>query len=120
MNLLTYLIYDLDNNYCGLTSYGQANAWNFADWDNWAKNTSPNKNVKVYIGAPASSTAANSGYVNANTLVTIAKATKATYSSFGGVMFWDASQAYGRYCSSLEVDVKLIVPYSQRPHRGSS
>ncbi|KAN0082356.1 glycoside hydrolase [Tylopilus felleus] len=67
--------------------------------DNWAKNTSPNKNVKVYIGAPASSTAANNGYVSASTLATIISQTKSQYSSFGGIMLWDASQAYanGRY-----------------------
>lgn len=63
--------------------------------DNWAKTTSPNKNVKVYIGAPASSTAAGSGYVDAATLASIVQSTKAQYSSFGGVMLWDASQAYG-------------------------
>lgn len=67
----------------------------YVNRDNWAKNTSPNKNVKVYIGAPASSTAAGSGYVDINTFTSIIQQTKATYSSFGGVMFWDASQAYG-------------------------
>lgn len=65
--------------------------------DNWAKTTSPNKNVKVYIGAPASSTAAGSGYVDIGTFASIIQQTKATYSSFGGVMFWDASQAYGMF-----------------------
>lgn len=82
------------NNYCGLNSYSNPNDWNFATWDNWAKTTSPNKNVKVFIGAPASSTAAGSGYVDIGTLSNILQQTKATYSSFGGVMFWDASQAY--------------------------
>ncbi|KAK0480304.1 glycoside hydrolase family 18 protein [Armillaria novae-zelandiae] len=82
------------NNWCGLQNYANANAWNFATWDNWAKNTSPNPNVKVYIGAPASSTAAGSGYVDAATLANIATQTRNQYSSFGGVMFWDASQAY--------------------------
>ncbi|KAG6839217.1 hypothetical protein C0991_004800, partial [Blastosporella zonata] len=53
-----------------------------------------NKNVKVYIGAPASSTAAGSGYASAATLGQIAKEIRAKYSSFGGVMLWDASQAY--------------------------
>jgi len=87
------------NNWCGLQNYDNANAWNFNVWDNWAKTASPNKNVKVYIGAPASSTAANAGYVDINRLKQIALETKAKYSSFGGVMFWDASQAYvnGRF-----------------------
>lgn len=63
--------------------------------DNWAKTTSPNKNVKVYIGAPASPTAATSGYVDVATLGNIAVQTRAQFSSFGGIMLWDASQAFG-------------------------
>ncbi|KAG6865651.1 hypothetical protein C0991_000570 [Blastosporella zonata] len=82
------------NNYCGVQNYNNANAWNFGTWDKWAKTQAVNKNVKVYIGAPASSTAAGSGYVSAATLGQIAKETRAKYSSFGGVMLWDASQAY--------------------------
>ncbi|GLB43362.1 putative glycosyl hydrolase 18 family protein [Lyophyllum shimeji] len=83
------------NNWCGLGNYNNPNAWNFDTWDNWAKNTSPNKNVKVYIGAPAAPSAAGSGYVDAATLGRIAQETRAKYSSFGGIMLWDASQAYG-------------------------
>ena len=53
--------------------------------DNWAKNTAVNKNVKVYIGAPGSTTAANAGsYVDAATMGTIIQQTRSTYSSFGG------------------------------------
>ncbi|KIY73425.1 carbohydrate-binding module family 5 protein [Cylindrobasidium torrendii FP15055 ss-10] len=83
------------NNWCGVINYDNKNAWNFGTWDNWAKTTSPNKNVKVYIGAPASNTAANAGqYVDAARLSQIATETKNQYSSFGGVMLWDASQAF--------------------------
>ncbi|KAJ3565156.1 hypothetical protein NP233_g7822 [Leucocoprinus birnbaumii] len=81
------------NNFCGLTNFNNPNAWNFAQWDTWAKTQSPNRNVKIYIGAPASSTAAGSGYVDINTLSNIALTTRSQYSSFGGVMLWDASQA---------------------------
>lgn len=63
--------------------------------DIWARTTSPNKNIKVYIGAPASSTAAGSGYVPISTLTTIAVQMRNSFPSFGGVMMWDASQAYG-------------------------
>ncbi|KAG6873228.1 hypothetical protein C0995_001246 [Termitomyces sp. Mi166 len=63
--------------------------------DHWAKNTSPNKNVKIYIGAPAAESAANTGYVSATTLGKIAQETRSKYSSFGGIMLWDVSQAYG-------------------------
>ncbi|KAF8898407.1 class III chitinase [Infundibulicybe gibba] len=82
------------NNPCGLQAFGQASNWNFGIWDNWARNTSPNKNVKVYIGAPASSTAAGSGYVGISTLSNNAVQMRKSFPSFGGVMLWDASQAY--------------------------
>ncbi|KAF9466457.1 glycoside hydrolase superfamily [Collybia nuda] len=92
-------IYVQYNNYCGVNNYNNPFAWNFDAWDNWAKTTSPNKNIKVYIGAPASPSAAGSGYVDVATLGKIAKETRAKFSSFGGIMLWDASQAYanGRY-----------------------
>ena len=61
----------------------------------WAKSGSDNKNIKVYIGAPASSTAAGSGYVDVSTLAGIAQTTRDSFPSFGGVMLWDMSQAYG-------------------------
>ncbi|KAF8640643.1 hypothetical protein AX17_000300 [Amanita inopinata Kibby_2008] len=87
------------NNPCGLQSYPIASNWNFGIWDNWARTTSMNKNVKVYIGAPASSTAAGSGYVDISTLQNIAVKMRQSFPSFGGVMLWDASQAFanGRY-----------------------
>ena len=86
-----------DNNYCEVSNAGNANDWDFESWDNWAKTQAINKNVKIYIGAPASSTAAGSGYVDASTLANIALETRSQYSSFGGVMLWDASQAYGTW-----------------------
>jgi hypothetical protein len=63
--------------------------------DNWARQTSPNKLAKVYIGAPASSSAAGSGYVDIGTLKSIAVQMRQSFPSFGGVMLWDASQAFG-------------------------
>ncbi|KAF8436485.1 glycoside hydrolase superfamily [Boletus edulis BED1] len=92
------------NNYCGVNNFANTNAWDFGMWDQWAKTVSPNKNVKVYIGAPASSSAASNGYVSASTLAGIISRTKSQYSSFGGVMLWDASQAYanGRYDQAVK------------------
>ncbi|KAJ4479961.1 glycoside hydrolase superfamily [Lentinula aciculospora] len=92
------------NNFCEVSNFNVAGDWDFSDWDNWAKTTSPNPDVKVYIGAPASSTAASNGYVDASTLGTILQTTKATYSSFGGAMLWDISQAYanGRYDQAVK------------------
>ncbi|KIP11453.1 carbohydrate-binding module family 5 protein [Phlebiopsis gigantea 11061_1 CR5-6] len=87
------------NNPCGLQAFDSASGWDFGLWDNWARTISPNPNVKVYVGAPASSTAAGTGYEPIGTLSSIAVQMRQSFPSFGGVMLWDASQAYanGRY-----------------------
>ncbi|KAI6122260.1 glycoside hydrolase family 18 protein [Pisolithus croceorrhizus] len=82
------------NNYCGLTNYSNPNAWDFGTWDNWAKTVSPNPDVKVFLGAPASSSSATYGYVNASMFAAVIQQMQRQYSSFGGVMLWDASTAY--------------------------
>ncbi|KAG1818141.1 glycoside hydrolase family 18 protein [Suillus subaureus] len=99
------------NNYCELTNYNDTNDWDFSTWDNWAETVSPNSNVKVYIGAPASTSAAGSGYVSPSTFTPIIQQTMAQYSSFGGVMLWDASQAYanGRYDISVKDSLLGVV-----------
>lgn len=84
------------NNFCGLDHFGGGSdpgAYNFETWDSWAKNASKNPNVKVMTGAPASQSAAGSGYVDAATLSDIIAYSK-QFESFGGVMLWDVSQAY--------------------------
>ncbi|KAJ2857505.1 Chitinase 2, partial [Coemansia asiatica] len=81
------------NNYCGLDAYPQG--FNYDAWDKWAKTQSPNKDVKIYIGAPGSQSAAGRGYVDASTLNTIVNSVRGSYSTLGGVMTWDASQALG-------------------------
>jgi len=63
--------------------------------DDCAKTVSPNKDVKAYIGAPASHLAATSGYVDADTLANYAVNMRDQFSSFGGIMLWDASWAHG-------------------------
>jgi len=92
------------NNFCSVAEFSNVNDWNFGTWDNWAKTVSPNKAVKIFIGAPASPSAAGSGYVDAATLGAIALATRAQFSSFGGIMLWDASQAYanGRFDKAVK------------------
>jgi chitinase len=82
------------NNYCGVQSF-QANATaqtNF-NFDTWARNTSLNKGVKIFLGVPAGPTAAGSGYVSVDSLAKVVEYCKG-FDSFGGVMMWDASQAY--------------------------
>jgi chitinase len=105
---------------CGLQNVNLAQDWDFGIWyvnppsprycqrfirqskliaclnrDNWARTVSPNKNVKIYLGAPASSTAAGTGYQAISTLSSVAVKMRQSFPSFGGVMLWDASQAYG-------------------------
>ncbi|TFK20140.1 glycoside hydrolase family 18 protein [Coprinopsis marcescibilis] len=84
------------NNYCGLQNFNQASNWNFGMWDHWARFVSVSRNTKVYIGSPASVSAAGSGHVDINTLSRIATQMRRSFPSFGGVMLWDASQAYGK------------------------
>ncbi|KAF9459440.1 chitinase [Collybia nuda] len=79
------------NNYCETSVPSE---FNFDTWDNWAKTKSPNRDIKVYLGGPGSAKAAGNGYVDANTLAKVAKDAQQRYSSFGGVMLWDADVAY--------------------------
>jgi hypothetical protein len=78
------------NNYCSTTS----SSFNFETWDTWAKETSPNSNVKILLGVPGSNAAAGSGYVSYGALEPIIQELYSTYSSFGGVTLWDASASY--------------------------
>ncbi|KAF8078280.1 chitinase [Lyophyllum atratum] len=89
------------NNYCETSVPSE---FNFDVWDKWARTQSPNRNIKVYLGAPGSSKAAGNGYVDIQTLSRIAKDAQRRYSSFGGVMLWDADVAYtnNRYDRSIK------------------
>ncbi|KAG0262070.1 Chitinase 1 [Actinomortierella ambigua] len=84
------------NNYCGMQAYGTPN-FNFGRWHEWALNTAKNRDVKLYLGVPASRTAANGGYVEPSRLREIVRELRCAYSTFGGVMSWDISQAYGNF-----------------------
>ncbi|KAJ5665254.1 Class III chitinase [Penicillium maclennaniae] len=84
------------NNYCGINNFDtneQNSQFNFEEWDNWAKTVSKNKNVKVLVGVPADTTAASTGYVPVDKVAAAVEYSK-KFSSFGGVMMWDVSQAY--------------------------
>ncbi|KAJ4499044.1 glycoside hydrolase family 18 protein [Lentinula lateritia] len=80
------------NNPCGLPFF-ETTTWNFGVWDNWARTTSPNPNVKVFLGAPAASLAAGTGYQDLATLSSYAVQMRQSFPSFGGVMLW-YGQAY--------------------------
>ncbi|KAI7863873.1 glycoside hydrolase superfamily [Spinellus fusiger] len=100
------------NNYCSPLS----GSFNFQTWDNWAKYTSPNKNVKVFLTVPGSPSAAGSGYVPFNQLSNIIKSLPGQYSSYGGVSIWDASQSYG----NTEVFPNFAVAVASIVHRTST
>ena len=99
---IDFLFVQFYNNYCGMQAWQANNAnpnFNYAAWDSLVK-SSPNPSAKVYLGVPASSTAAGSGYVGIDTVVQAANYLQSTYSTFGGVMMWDASQAWANVDSS--------------------
>ncbi|EGW33729.1 uncharacterized protein SPAPADRAFT_59094 [Spathaspora passalidarum NRRL Y-27907] len=77
------------NNYCSLQ--GQ---FNWDTWLNYAQNTSPNKNVKLFAGLPGSQTAAGSGYVAPNLVSNYITPQLMSSPYFGGISLWDASQAW--------------------------
>ncbi|KAK9760247.1 Chitinase 2, partial [Basidiobolus ranarum] len=89
------------NNPCGLQYYDNYQAWNYGVWDYWATHISPNPQVKVFIGAPAAPSAAGSGYVPLSQLQIIAEETRGNFSSFGGIMFWDVSQAWNNQVGGM-------------------
>ncbi|KAJ1825870.1 Chitinase 2, partial [Coemansia sp. RSA 2599] len=78
------------NNYCGVD---KANWFNFEQWHEWATTISANKDVRVYLGVPGSPSAASSGYTSFEKLEELVNATRSKFSTFGGMMVWDASQA---------------------------
>ncbi|KAI8997331.1 glycoside hydrolase superfamily [Pilobolus umbonatus] len=79
------------NNYCSVINTEQ---FNYGVWDNWAKTVSINKEVRLFVGIPGSPSAAGRGYVPFSQLVTAIQPLQ-SMNSFGGIMVWDVSQAYG-------------------------
>lgn len=91
-----FIMIQFYNNYCGIQSFvpGAAtqNNFNMQTWDDWASQTSKNKDVKILLGVPAN-TGAGGGYQPASALAPIIQFSK-QFASFGGVMMWDMSQLY--------------------------
>jgi chitinase len=94
-----YINVQFYNNYCSVSG----GSFNFNTWNDWAVNTSPNKNVKIMLTLPGSATAAGSGYVPISTIQSTVATLASTYSNYGGVSIWDASQGFGNsgFASSL-------------------
>ncbi|KAG0169536.1 Chitinase 1 [Apophysomyces sp. BC1034] len=100
------------NNYCSTGG----NSFNMDVWDKWARETSPNKNVKILVGVPGSSTAAGSGYVPFEQLQPIIESVAAKFKSYGGVSIWDASQSYG----NKDVAPHYAAAVAKLVHNGAS
>ncbi|SMN21258.1 similar to Saccharomyces cerevisiae YLR286C CTS1 Endochitinase, required for cell separation after mitosis [Maudiozyma saulgeensis] len=77
------------NNYCNVEA-----TFNWDTWVNYAENISPNSNIKLYLGLPGSATAAGSGYISDVSVLKSTVEQISTFSNFGGISLWDASQAF--------------------------
>ncbi|KAL3241111.1 chitinase RNJ42_03203 [Nakaseomyces bracarensis] len=94
------------NNYCNVDSQ-----FNWDTWKNFAENVSPNKNIKLYLGLPASATAAGSGYISDLSELKSVIESISSFSNFGGVSLWDASQATSNIINGVDYvsNVKSIL-----------
>lgn len=75
------------NNYCKL---GQN--FNFKTWQNYAENTSPNKDIKLFVGVLGSQSSGGSGYQDPSQVKGYISKVKAD-KNFAGISIWDASSA---------------------------
>lgn len=97
-----FLFVQFYNNYCGMQAWTSGNGnptFNYDKWDALVKD-SPNPNAKIFLGTLASQSAGGSGFVPLDTVVQAASYLQQNYQSFGGVMMWDASQAWSNVDSA--------------------
>ncbi|KAH9224351.1 glycoside hydrolase superfamily [Leptodontidium sp. 2 PMI_412] len=93
--------------------------FNFETWQNWAKQ-SKNPDVKVMVGVPSTPAAAGSGFISGDKLAEIVAYCK-RFSNFGGVMFWDMTQAWSapdvlnKARVALGESSRSVAPVSTRP-----
>lgn len=102
---LDYLFVQFYNNDCSLDQN-----FNFDTWVDHIQTLLYNK-TKIFIGLPANSSAASSGYVDSDTIITkieeiYSNDTLKNY--FGGVMFWDASQGFGYSSAAIDSESNVI------------
>lgn len=83
------------NNYCALGSN-----FNWDTWQTFASGTSPNKNIKLFLGLPGAQSSAGSGYVTPDTVKQYVDEIKST-ENFGGIMLWDASSGFGNVVDGM-------------------
>lgn len=92
--------------------------FNFQTWHNWATKNSANKGVKIFLGVPGGQTG-GAGYKTAAQLKPIINYCKG-FSSFGGVMAWDASQAYANkpFLNDVKTTLKAVSKSKRSGHKG--
>ncbi|CCH41767.1 Chitinase 2 [Wickerhamomyces ciferrii] len=90
------------NNDCSID--GQ---FNWDTWTEYATKKSPNKDIKLYLGLPGSSSAAATGYVDIKSVKTTVQ-NISSHNNFGGVMLWDVTQAYSNEDSSGDNFAKSV------------
>ncbi|OLL22944.1 Endochitinase [Neolecta irregularis DAH-3] len=87
------------NNYCGVSGTN----FNYGDWESYGEQ----HGTKIYVGLASSASAANSGsYVDAAGLTRIIDNVKGQ-NAFGGIMLWDASQAWAN--NLFQKQIKTII-----------
>ncbi|KPM34471.1 hypothetical protein AK830_g12098 [Neonectria ditissima] len=64
---------------------------NYEDWEQILANSDLNQNAKLYVGLPAATSSAGSGYVSADTIAKFVSEAK-DRSSFGGISLWDLTR----------------------------
>lgn len=87
---LDYAFIQFYNNWCNL---GPNFNWNV--WADYAKNTSPNKDIKLFVGLPGAPASAGSGYVPPADVPNYVDDDILNNPNFGGISLWDASSGWG-------------------------
>lgn len=90
---IDYAFIQFYNNPCAVDK-----SFNWDKWTDYAQNKSPNKDIKLFLGLPGATSGAGSGYVGLDSIQSTLKDISSD-KNFGGVMFWDASQAYSNQVS---------------------
>lgn len=94
------------NNYCNLGTQ-----FNWDTWKTYAEETSPNKNIKMYVGLPGASSSAGSGFVSLDTVEEYVTSDILDDANFGGFMLWDASSGVSNVNSAGESFVDQLKGY---------
>lgn len=94
------------NNYCSLGP-----DFNWDTWVQYAQNTSPNKDIKLFVGLPGSTAAAGSGYNDPATVSKFLTSDILKSPHFGGISLWDAASAWANVQDgkNFAESMKLIV-----------